>query len=102
MNIVKYMVKEDKNSLTTLDNGGNLPLHRACIAGKPDIVNYILKTTDHGVSVENNEGKLPIQLFLYGAVCVRDLQHMDVIYSLVQANPIDSLAILSPGFFVEE
>ena len=96
LDIVKYVVKEDKNSLTTLDNGGNLPLHHACLAGKPGIVNHILKTTDYGVSMRNNigKGKLPIQLFLFDAVCDRDLQHMDAFDSLLRADPISLLAII--------
>lgn len=105
LSIVEYLLGLDEDSTNTLqtrDAGGNLPLHHACLAGKPDIVNYILKTTDHGVSVRNNVGKLPIQLFLFHAVCVRDMQYMDAVYSLLRANPIDSLAILSPGFFVDK
>ena len=102
LNIVKYLVEQDETSLTTVDSMGNLPIHHACLEGKPDIVNHILKTTDHGVSLRNNVGRLPIELFLYDAVCARDLQHMDAFDSLIRANPIDSLAILSPGFFVDE
>eukprot|EP00956_Cyclotella_meneghiniana_P044440 scaffold318559_cov30-Cyclotella_meneghiniana.AAC.1 len=50
LDIVKYLVDKDKNSLATLDNKGNLPLHHACLAGKPDIITFILNTTDHGVA----------------------------------------------------
>eukprot|EP00956_Cyclotella_meneghiniana_P044066 scaffold300355_cov79-Cyclotella_meneghiniana.AAC.2 len=102
LNIVKYFVEEAHTSLTTLDSGGNLPLHHACLAGKPDIINYILMKTDHGVSILNKDGKLPIQLLLFDALCDRDLQYVDAVDSLLLANPIDSLAILSPGFFAGE
>ena len=99
LKIVEYLVGLNGISLTTTDNGGNLPLHHACLAGKPDIVNFTLKTTDCGVSAQNGDGKLPIQLFLCNAICVRDLQHMDAVYSLIRANPDDSMEILSPGLF---
>eukprot|EP00956_Cyclotella_meneghiniana_P026444 scaffold57153_cov43-Cyclotella_meneghiniana.AAC.5 len=102
LNIVKYLVDEDKNSLTTLDSGENLPLHHACQAGKPDIVSYILNMTDHGVTVRNHDGKLPIQLLLFDAVCDRDLQYVDTVDSLFRANPVDSLAIISPGLITVE
>eukprot|EP00956_Cyclotella_meneghiniana_P033584 scaffold97323_cov40-Cyclotella_meneghiniana.AAC.7 len=99
--IVKYLADEDRNSLTTLDSGGNLPLHHACLAGKPDIISYILNMTDHdhGVTVRNNAGKLPIQILLFDAICDRDLQYVDAVDSLFRANPVDSLAIICPGLF---
>eukprot|EP00956_Cyclotella_meneghiniana_P025625 scaffold53751_cov37-Cyclotella_meneghiniana.AAC.2 len=99
LNVVKYLVDNDKNSLANLDSGGNLPLHHACLAGKPDIVSYILNMTDHGVTVRNHDGKLPIQILLFDAVCDRDLQYVDAVDSLFRANPVDSLAIISPGLF---
>eukprot|EP00956_Cyclotella_meneghiniana_P033581 scaffold97323_cov40-Cyclotella_meneghiniana.AAC.4 len=99
LNIVKYLVDKDKNSLANLDNKGNLPLHHACLAGNPDIVSYILNMTDHGVTVRNHDGKLPIQILLFDAVCDRDLQYVDAVDSLFRANPVDSLAIISPGLF---
>eukprot|EP00956_Cyclotella_meneghiniana_P009584 scaffold13228_cov45-Cyclotella_meneghiniana.AAC.4 len=99
LNIVKYLVDNNKNSLATLDSGGNLPLHLACLAGKPDIINFILNTTDHGVAVRNNAGKLPIQILLFDAVCDRELHYIDAVESLFRANPVDSLAIISPGLF---
>ena len=102
LDIVKYLVEQDENSLTIVNSMGNLPLHHACLGGKADIVTYILKTTDHGVSVENNQGRFPIQLFLFDAACDRDLQHVDAFDSLLRADPIGLLAILSPGFFVDE
>eukprot|EP00956_Cyclotella_meneghiniana_P025776 scaffold54458_cov36-Cyclotella_meneghiniana.AAC.1 len=82
--------------------GGNLPLHHACLAGKPDIVSYILKTTDHGVTVQNSNGKLPIQMLLFDATCDRDLQYVDAVDSLFRANPVDSLAIIFPGLFAND
>ena len=102
LNIVKYLVDNDKNSLATFDSGGNLPLHHACLAGKPDTVSYILDTTDHGVAVRNHEGKLPIQILLFDAICDRDLQYVDAVDSLFRANPVDSLAIICPELFTVE
>eukprot|EP00956_Cyclotella_meneghiniana_P010729 scaffold15044_cov37-Cyclotella_meneghiniana.AAC.1 len=101
LNIVKYLVEQDINSLTNVDSMGNLPLHHACLGGRPDIVSYILMTTDYGVTVQNNDGKLPIELLLFDAVCARDLQHMDAVDSLLRANPVDSLKVISPGLFNE-
>eukprot|EP00956_Cyclotella_meneghiniana_P022045 scaffold41027_cov53-Cyclotella_meneghiniana.AAC.2 len=99
LNIVKYLADNDKNSLATLDSGGNLPLHHACLAGKPDTVSYILDTTDQGVGVRNHDGKLPIQILLFDAICDRELQYVDAVDSLFRANPVDSLAIISPGLY---
>eukprot|EP00956_Cyclotella_meneghiniana_P025458 scaffold53208_cov37-Cyclotella_meneghiniana.AAC.1 len=102
LDIVKYLADEDRNTLTTLDSGGNLPLHHACLAGEPDMVSYILNMTDHGVAVRNNDGKLPIQILLFDAICDRNLQYVDAVDSLFRANPVDSLAIISPGLFANE
>eukprot|EP00956_Cyclotella_meneghiniana_P025779 scaffold54458_cov36-Cyclotella_meneghiniana.AAC.4 len=102
LNIVKYLVDNDKNSLATFDSGGNLPLHHACLAGKPDTVSYILDTTDHGVTVRTHDGKLPIQILLFDVICDRELQYVDAVDSLFRANPVDSLAIISPGLFANE
>eukprot|EP00956_Cyclotella_meneghiniana_P010834 scaffold15149_cov37-Cyclotella_meneghiniana.AAC.2 len=101
LDIGMYLVN-NYNSLTTLDNGGNLPLHHACLAGKPDTINFILKATDHGVAVQNHDGKLPIQILLFDAICDRNLQYVGAVDSLFRANPIDSLAIISPGLFTVE
>ena len=102
LDIVKYLVNKDKNSLATLDSGGNLPLHHACLAGKPDIINFILNTTNHGVAIRNNDGKLPIQILLFDAICDRELQYVDAVDSLFRANPVDSLAVISPGLITVE
>eukprot|EP00956_Cyclotella_meneghiniana_P033272 scaffold94875_cov37-Cyclotella_meneghiniana.AAC.2 len=102
LNIVKYLVNSDNNSLATLDSRGNLPLHHACLTGKPDIINFILNTTNHGVAVRNHDGKLPIQILLFHAICDRNLQYVDAVDSLFRANPVDSLAIISPGLFTVE
>eukprot|EP00956_Cyclotella_meneghiniana_P010731 scaffold15044_cov37-Cyclotella_meneghiniana.AAC.3 len=102
LNIVEYLVEQDINSLTNVDNMGNLPIHHACLGGRPGIVRYILMTTDYGVTVQNNDGKLPIELLLFDAVCARDLQHMDAVDSLLRANPVDSLKVISPGLFKDE
>eukprot|EP00956_Cyclotella_meneghiniana_P020531 scaffold36344_cov56-Cyclotella_meneghiniana.AAC.4 len=99
LNIVKYLVDQNNDSLTTVDSGGNLPLHHACVSGKSDIINYILMMTDHGVSVQNKIGKLPIQLFLFNAECDRSsMEFMDAVYTLLRANPVDSLKNLCPRF----
>ena len=101
MNIVKYMVKEDKNSLTTLDIGGHLPLHHACLGGKLDVMNYILEESPVGVTFQNSEGKLPIELLLlYNTKCDRgSMEFVDTVESLLKANPAIALANLCPELF---
>ena len=88
LNIVKYFVDKHEHSLTNVDNMGNLPLHHACVAAKPNIVSYILKMAHHWVSVQNKEKKLPLELLLWEAVCDRNsIEYVEPITCLLQADP---------------
>eukprot|EP00956_Cyclotella_meneghiniana_P011011 scaffold15423_cov46-Cyclotella_meneghiniana.AAC.1 len=102
LNIVNCFVDED-NSLATLDTRGNLPLHYACLGGKLDIVNYILGRCPDGVSLQNTDGKLPIEVLIFDAECDRSsMEFMDTVEGLFKTNPAITLANLSPGLFAHE
>ena len=86
--IAKYLIKVDVECLSRSDWRGNFLLHHACLAGNCNIVNFILETSDHGASVRNFKGKLPIQLLLYDADCNRDIiEFVSAIHFLLLAYP---------------
>ena len=65
-------------------------------------MNFILENPPSGVSLPNEEGKLPISLLLSNPTCDRDdLKYIDVVYSLIRENPEDSVSILSPLLLAE-
>ena len=86
--IVKYLIEVDADSTKKSDSRRNFLLHHACLAGNCDIVNFILEKSNHGSSVRNSEGKLPIHLLLYDADCNRDsIEYVSAIHSLLLAYP---------------
>lgn len=89
LEIVKCLVDANEDSLRHHDMKKNYPLHIACIAGKHDVINYILGKSDHGVSLRNADGNLPIELLLFHATCNRDsMEYMDAVGSLLRAYPL--------------
>ena len=72
LDIVKYFVELDEDSLKKTDAKGNLALHHACLGGWYDIVIYVLGKSSHGVTMQNLDKKLPIELLLYEAKCDRN------------------------------
>ena len=47
-----------------------------------------MTTTDHGVSAENDEKKVPLELLLYDADCDRESsEYVESIMRLIQADP---------------
>ena len=64
-------------------------------------MSYILDQSAVGVTLQNTEGKLPIELLLlYNAKCDRSsMDFVDTIESLLKANPAIALANLCPGLF---
>jgi hypothetical protein len=51
-------------------------------------MSYILGTSKRQLTELNNEGKLPIELLLYQAVCNRDrLEYVQAVNKLLRANP---------------
>ena len=88
LNIVMCLVEANENSLRFYDMKRNAALHIACLAGKTDVINYILNKSDHGISVQNADGDLPIQLLLFQAKCNRSsFEYMNAVYSLLRACP---------------
>jgi ankyrin repeat protein len=91
---VKYFAEADASLFQTSDFKGNLPLHLACREGKCNIVSYILEKSTHGASIKNGkrgDGKLPLQLLLFGAGFDDEkrhsLEYVDAVDSLVRAHP---------------
>ena len=88
LDAVKCLVHTNEDSLQVCDGKGNSALHIACLAGKHDIINFILNQPGHGASLQNADGKLPIQMLLFEAECHRDsLEYMDSVDSLLRAYP---------------
>ena len=83
--IAKYLIKANSDCLSRSDYSF---LHHACRSGHSDVVNLILGISNHGASVQNVEGKLPIQLLLYDADCNRDgIGYVSAVHNLLLAYP---------------
>ena len=81
--IVKHLLDADKGSLKTYS-----ALHHACLAGNFNIIHLILEQPDHGVSLNNKDGQLPIQLLIFQTNCDREsLEFMTAIYALLHVYP---------------
>ena len=73
----------------------DLPLHVACRQGNCDVVNYILEQSTYGVTLENIDNKLPVELLLYDSNCVgNQLDYVNAFFGLFQSNPVEMLACL--------
>jgi ankyrin repeat protein len=82
------LVSAHAENLRHADSNGNLPIHIACRYGRCDVVKWILDRSDAGVSVQNNEGKTPIQLLLCGSHVDRNsLEYVQTVNALLRAHP---------------
>jgi ankyrin repeat protein len=94
LDVVKFFVEADVSLLKINDSNGNLPIHLACRSGNCNVVSYILEKSTHGASIKNGkrgDGKLPLQLLLFGAGFDEEkrhsLEYVDAVDSLVRAHP---------------
>jgi hypothetical protein len=94
LDVVKFFVEADVSLLKINDSNGNLPIHLACRSGNCYVVSYILEKSTHGASIKNGkrgDGKLPLQLLLFGAGFDDEkrhsLEYVDAVDSLVRAHP---------------
>jgi ankyrin len=89
MDVIKYLVDAHQHTLLIPDSSGDLPLHIACRYGRFDVIELILdRAAGGGVSVENDNGKLPIEMLLYEATCDRNsLEYVQAVYALLRAHP---------------
>jgi len=95
LGIVKCLVSFNVETLQTPDSSQSLALHYACLGGKCDVVNYILDKSIHGVTVQNIENKLPIELLLYEAECDRNsLTYIGTVDRLLRSSPAEVLTTL--------
>jgi ankyrin repeat protein len=82
------LVSAHAENLRHADSNRNFPIHIACAGGKCDIVKRILERSDAGVSVQNNEGKTPIQLLIYDSHVDRNsLEYVEAVNALLRAHP---------------
>jgi hypothetical protein len=82
------IAKASEDSLLIRDAKGNLSLHISCLEVGYRVMSYILGTSKRQLTELNNEGKLPIELLLYQAVCNRDrLEYVQAVNKLLRANP---------------
>jgi hypothetical protein len=106
INVIKLLFNADKDILLTPDASGELPLHIACRSGKCDLVQWILERTGAGLSVQNNEGMMPIQKLLHNANCNRNsLEWVQAVYALLlRAHPEALVDLLRahPGAVVDK
>ena len=87
-NIAKFLNETNVDSIEVYDLEGNCALHHASLGGNCDIINCILKKSNHGASARNSDGKLPIQILLYDSDCNRNsLEYVSAIYGLMLAYP---------------
>ena len=95
LDIAKYLIKIDQNSLQATDTRGNLPLHLACAGGNCEVVSYILDQSTYGVTLQNSNEQTPIELLLYESECDRDdMDYVEAIRCLFEVNPDDTLKCL--------
>ncbi len=57
LDIAKYLVVGEKNSLKIEDNNGRVPLHYAGYSGKLDIVKYFVDEKKVDANIKDNDGK---------------------------------------------
>jgi ankyrin repeat protein len=88
---IKLMVSAHAASLRHTDSNRDLPIHLACAYRELDIVKMILERSTNAVlSVQNNEGKIPIQLLLHNCHVDRNsLEYVQVVDAMLRANPAD-------------
>jgi ankyrin repeat protein len=85
---MQLMLSENTDSLGHADSDGNFLIHMACARGKSGIVNSILERSDAGLSIQNNEGKIPIQLLLYDSDVDRNsLEYVQAVNALLREHP---------------
>ena len=94
---IKLALSAYPAGLRVADKDGNLPLHVACLLGKCNTVNYILeKTHAYGVTLQNKEKKMPLELLLYDAICDREsIDYVETLMRLTQAEPSVIVTLLS-------
>ena len=95
---IKYLVgcDSDRDLLKTLDNNDNLPLHHACLGGNFDAITFIIVQSTFGVTLQNSDEKIPIELLLYESECDRNsMEYVEAVRCLLRANPVDTLKCLT-------
>jgi ankyrin repeat protein len=90
LDVVKYLVEQDGESLYAVDNDGGLPLHNACVGmGSPvEIVAYLVDQAPQLVRVRRTkDGSLPIHLAVHSMFYTPNEENFFTIRILVQAWP---------------
>eukprot|EP00956_Cyclotella_meneghiniana_P011258 scaffold15837_cov49-Cyclotella_meneghiniana.AAC.4 len=86
----------DRDSLKVTDFDGNLPLHHACMRGNCDLIPHIIEQSTFGVTLQNSDNQIPLQLLLFESESDRDsLEYVEAVRCLFQVNPVDTLKCLT-------
>ena len=88
---VKLLAEISKCTLTSKDNFGELPLHKACRVGNMQVVEYLMTKSMASVKTVNSENELAIHV-LCNSRCksrqqLRSVEYTDTIFKLLLANP---------------
>ena len=90
VNVVKYLVDLDEDTLDYVDANNNSPLHCACWGGNCNIVKYLVEANASLVSKRNNDNDLAIHLLLECGKEILDrdsLEYVETVWQLLLANP---------------
>ena len=92
IDIVKYIMGINEDSLKVSDLGENLPLHHACFRGNCDLIPLIIEQSSFGVMLQNSTNQIPIEMLLLESQCDRDsIEYVEAVRCLFRANPVDTL-----------
>ena len=95
LDVVKFLLDFDEGSYKEVTLKGDLPLHIACLEGHCSDINHILEKADYGVSLRNQDGKLPIELLLEAHIDRESLEYVEAFNRLLRAHPGVSEDLLS-------
>ena len=88
---VKLLAEISKCTLTSKDNFGELPLHKACRVGNMQVVEYLMTKSMASVKTVNSENELAIHVLCNSRgksrQQLRSVEYTDTIFKLLLANP---------------
>ena len=86
INTIHYMLELDPESINAQDGYGDLPIHRAAMYGKSNVIELLLKHDPDAASKEtkyqHHHQQLPLHI-----VCQQDKEYLDTVKVLYDAYP---------------